>query len=182
MPTTSLTPSSITSTSSLPVLSSDRPVNSGVRGWGIGPKLLAAFAVVAALAIAASGVAFHSYRTISHDLAVIENDSVPGMTHALVLARQAAALAASSSLLTFSANKDELNRALSSAKHRATAMIQSLDALSNTAVGRANAAKLRESVSEIIASTDKLAAAVANKLDMANERARLLEASSRSAP
>jgi methyl-accepting chemotaxis protein len=176
MPTTSLVPSP-QHAPSLPVAAFAAPAAANGKGWGIGPKLLTAFAVVAALGIAASGVAFNSYRTISADFAEIEKDSLPGMTHALVLGRQAATLAASSSLLTFSADKGALSSAVTDVKQRASAMQQSLDGLAGTAAGRDTAQKLREGVNRLNESTNRLAAAVGNKLDIADERARLLDAS-----
>jgi methyl-accepting chemotaxis protein len=176
MPSTSLMPLPL-NTSSLPVAADNRPGQPGKKGLGIGVKLLAAFAVVAALAIAASGVAFNSYRTISADLADIETDSLPGMTHALVLGRQAASLAAASSLLTFATSKAEVDKASADAKQRATSMTESLDGLASTGVGQSTVAKLRESVNALSGSTGQLSVAVANKLAMAAERARLLEQS-----
>jgi methyl-accepting chemotaxis protein len=175
MPSTSLIPS--TQTTSLPIPVSESPAEGGRKGRGIGPKLLGAFAVVAALAIAASGVAFNSYSKISDDLRAIETDSLPGMTHALVLARQAAALAASSSLLTFSANQTELDKAAADVKQRAGAMTESFDGLSVTRVGQKTVAKLRESVNGLASSTSQLATSVGKKLAIASERARLLEGS-----
>jgi methyl-accepting chemotaxis protein len=149
---------------------------SAQRG-GIGVKLLGAFALVAALAIAASLVAFNSYRTISSDLEVVEKDSLPGMNHALVLARQAAGLAAASSLLTFSANKAELDRAVANVAQRAASMDESLNALSATAVGQQTAAKLRAAVTQLNESTKRLAGAVGTKLVMAEARSGLLAGS-----
>jgi methyl-accepting chemotaxis protein len=143
------------------------------QNWGIGVKLLGAFALVAALAIAASVVAFNSYRTISADLEAIEKDSLPGMNHALVLARQAAGLAAASSLLTFSASKAELDGAAADVTKRAISMDESLEALSATAVGQQTAGKLREAVTGLNESTKRLAASVAKKLVMAGERSGL---------
>jgi len=80
--------------SSTPTFDSHPVHPTGGTTWGIGAKLLAAFALVAALAIAASAVAFKSYKDISRDLGAIGMNSLPGMTHALILARQAAGLAA----------------------------------------------------------------------------------------
>jgi methyl-accepting chemotaxis protein len=149
------------------------PAEAGVR-WGIGPKLLGAFALVAALAIAASAIAITSYRTISRDLGQIRQDSLPAMTHALVLARQAAGLAAASSLLSGSTAKDELDKAAADLTRRAAAMQESLQGLAATAVGQSSAVKLREMVSRLRESMNLLAASVANKLVMAQERSRLL--------
>jgi methyl-accepting chemotaxis protein len=154
------------------------PGKSGTgQRWGIGAKLLGAFALVAALAIAASIVAFNSYRTISTDLETIEKDSLPGMNHALVLARQATGLAAASSLLTFSANKAELDRAVANITQRQAAMDESLSSLSATAVGQQTAGKLREAVKGLNESIRRLADSVAKKLVMAEARSGLLAGS-----
>ena len=143
--------------------------------WGIGPKLLGAFALVAALALAASTVAFNSYQTISHDLDEIKDDSLPGMTYALTLARQAAGLAAASSLLTASATKADLDKAVANVTGRVGPMEESLNALAATGVGQQAVGKLRETVSRLNESTKLLAASVAKKLAMSEERSRLLE-------
>jgi methyl-accepting chemotaxis protein len=175
MPSTSLT---LSNTASPPPISdAGGPARPGGKGMGIGPKLLGAFAVVAGLAIAASAVAFNSYDKISGDLSAIEADSLPGMTHALVLARQASALAASSSLLTFSTNQSELDKAAADVKNRAASMTESLDGLAVTGVGQNTVAKLRESVDGLTSSASQLAAAVTKKVAMAAERGRLLEKS-----
>jgi len=174
MPSTSLNQPS---GSSLPALVSDSSQGAGARGWGIGPKLLGAFALVAALAIAASLVAFNSYSKISADLGDIEKDSLPAMTNALVLARQAAALAAASSLLPFSANKADLDKASNDVRQRAASMNESLDGLATTTVGGRTAAALRDNVSGLTGSTGQLAASVTKRLDVAAERSRLLDAS-----
>ena len=175
MSSTSLMPA--TQSTSLPISASGRPAKAGSGGIGIGPKLLGAFAVVAGLAIAASAVAFNSYGRIGDDLHAIETDSLPGMTNALVLARQAAALAASSSLLTFSSSKTELDKAAADVKQRASAMSESLDGLAVTGVGQKTVTKLRQVVEGLTASTSQLAAAVAKTLALSAERSHLLERS-----
>jgi len=157
-----------------PAQSSGTQAIAASRGWGIGPKLLGAFALVAALAVAASAVAIHSYRQISGDLRQIEAHSLPGMTHAFVLARQAAGLAAASSLLIVSTSKADLDRALQDIERRAAAMAGSLNALAATTIGEKTAGLLREGVGDLDNSTQRLAASVAAKLAIADERTLLV--------
>lgn len=144
--------------------------------WGIGAKLLGAFALVAALAVAACAIAFQSYRAIGRDLGHIGDDSLPSMTHALILARQAAGLAAVSPLLTVSATKAELDKAVDNVSGRMAGMEDSLNALAATVVGQQSSVKLRETVNRLNESAKRLAASVTKKLAMSAERSRLLDA------
>jgi phosphoglycerate-specific signal transduction histidine kinase len=146
-----------------------------VTQWGIGVKLLGAFALVAALAILASGVALHSYQAIGQDIGQIRDESLPGTTHALTLARQASGLAAASSLLSASASTTDLDKAVASVNQRRAAMEDSLKGLAAIRVNQASAAKLRDMVNGLGESTRLLAVSVGKKLAIAQERARLLE-------
>ncbi len=154
---------------------SHHPAPGRASKWGIGAKLLGAFAVVAALAIGASMIAFNSYNAIGSDLDEIRDDSLPGMTHALVLARQAAGLAAASSLLTTSTSKTAIEKAVADVNQRVASMEESLTGLAATGIGRQSVEKLRETVNRLSESTRRLAASVANRLAMSEERSRLLE-------
>jgi methyl-accepting chemotaxis protein len=145
--------------------------------WGIGAKLLGAFALVAALAVLASGIAINSYTAIGRGVDEIRDNSLPGMTHALVLARRAAGLAAASSMLPASAKKADLDKAVADVSKRSASIEESLNALAATDIGKLEAERLRRTVNRLNDSTKALAASVAKKLAMSEERSRLLEGS-----
>jgi methyl-accepting chemotaxis protein len=145
--------------------------------WGIGAKLLGAFALVAALAVLASGIALNSYTAIGRGVDEIRDNSLPGMTHALVLARRAAGLAAASSMLPASATRADLDKAVADISKRSVSIEESLNALAATDVGRLEAEPLRRTVNRLTDSTKALAVSVAKKLAMSEERSRLLESS-----
>ncbi len=145
--------------------------------WGIGAKLLGAFALVAALAVLASGIALNSYTAIGRGVDQIRDNSLPGMTHALVLARRAAGLAAASSMLPASTTKADLDKAVADISKRSVSIEESLNALAATDVGKLGAERLRQTVDRLNDSTKALAASVAKKLTMSAERSRLLAGS-----
>lgn len=142
----------------------------GIRG-----KLLSAFAVVCALTLLATGASLVSYRSISAGLHQIEQDSLPGMTHALVLARQAAELSSTSALLAASETLADLQKTVAGLGQERKAMTESLDKLAATEAGRGKVDTLRLTVKTLNDSTDALAESVANRLKDSEARAALVE-------
>jgi methyl-accepting chemotaxis protein len=141
----------------------------GIRG-----KLLSAFALVGALTLLATGASLVSYRSISTGLRQIENDSLPGMTHALVLARQAAELASTSALLAASETPADLQKTVVLLAQTRQAMAESLDKLAATAAGRRTVETLRQTVDALHASSDALSESVAHRLNDSEQRAALV--------
>jgi methyl-accepting chemotaxis protein len=142
----------------------------GIRG-----KLLSAFALVSALTLLATGASLISYRAISADLYQIEQDGLPGMTHALVLARQAAELSSTSALLAASENLADLQKIVTQLNQERQAMTEGLDKLAATAAGRGTVDTLRLTIEALNASTDALADSVALRLKDSEQRAALVE-------
>ena len=142
----------------------------GIRG-----KLLSALAAVSAFTLVATGVSLISYHTISADLHQIEQDSLPGMTHALVLARQAAELSSTSALLAASESSADLQKTVARLNQERQAMTESLDKLAATAAGRGTVETLRLTAEALNASTDALAVSVALRLKNSEHRAALVE-------
>ena len=138
---------------------------SGVFGrMGIRGKLLSAFALVSALTLLATGASLVSYHGISADLRQIEQDSLPGMSHALVLGRQAAELSSTSVVLAASESPADLQKTVTQLTRERQAMTESLDRLAATAAGRGTVETLRVTVNALNTSTDALADSVALRL------------------
>jgi len=148
----------------------------GVLGRiGIRGKLFSAFALVSALTLLATGASLISYRNIGAELHQIDQDSLPGMTHALILGRQAAELSLTSALLAASENTADLQKTVALFTQERQSMAESLDKLAATAAGRGKVEALRETVNALNASTDELAQSVALRLTKSQERAALVE-------
>jgi methyl-accepting chemotaxis protein len=142
----------------------------GIRG-----KLLSAFALVSALTLVATGASLISYRGISADLNQIEHDSLPGMRHALDLARQTAELSSTSAQLAVSEKPGDLQKTIAQLTRERQAMTESVDKLAATAAGRGTVETLRQTVTALNASADQLAASVAQRLKDSEQRAALVE-------
>jgi len=142
----------------------------GIRG-----KLLSALAVVSALTLLATGASLFSYHGISGDLRQISEDSLPGMTHALILARQAAELSSTSALLAASETLADLEKTIARLNQERQAMTEGLDKLAATAAGRGTVETLRLSADALNASTDALAVSVSSRLKNSEQRAALVE-------
>ncbi len=165
------------------------PGEQAARGWRVRPalvrlfnragirgKLLSAFAMVCALTLVASGASLISYHAISSDLHQIEQDSLPGMTHALVLAHQAAELSAASASLAASERASDLQATIASLMQVRRAMTESLEKLAASAAGHDTVEPLRQTVAALNVSTDALAESVALRLKISARRAELVEA------
>lgn len=172
----------------MPVAKETRPIAGAVpqantTAWaagifgrvGIRGKLLSALALVSALTLLATGASLISYRNIGADLQQIEQDSLPGMTHALILARQAAELSLTSAVLAASENAAQLEKTVALFTRERQSIAESLDKLGATAAGRATVEALREKVTSLDASIDELAQSVALRLKKSEERALLVE-------
>lgn len=146
------------------------------RGVGIRGKLLSAFAVVGALTLVATWTSLVSYRSIGDDLRQIGDDSLPGMTHALVLARQAAELASTSAQLAVSERAADLQTVVAQLTRERQAMAESLDQLAATVAGRKAVEAIRQTVEGLNASADALANSVALRLKEQDQRTALVEA------
>jgi methyl-accepting chemotaxis protein len=151
-----------------------RNASCGLTHFGIGPKLLFAFAGVATLTVAAGGVAFISYRSIGTDLSQIEAESLPRMNHALVLAKNSAELASISVMLASSTALSELEQRKSLLPPKRQEMTTSLEALTHAGTAKEIVEKLQAAVEDLNASTDALSETVAWRMENSEERAKFL--------
>lgn len=142
----------------------------GIRG-----KLAVAFGAVASLTLVASAVAFVSYRVVGNSLAVIETDSLPGMTHAFTLARQAAELSSLSSMIAAATNAQELAGTDAARERTFQGMNASLDGLQKAELGRKVAAKLRGQVDELNGSVKQLTTSVSARFEASTRREQIVK-------
>jgi len=141
---------------------------------GIGLKLLSAFAAIAGLTVVATAVAFISYNVVGGSLQKIETESLPGMTHAFVLARQVAELSAVSATIAAAEDAEALERAKASLGNTLKTIQESLDSLVAMKIDRDRVDKLRNEASELGHSAGLLAASVAERFQIGAKRMRLV--------
>ena len=141
---------------------------------GIRWRLLGAFAAVASLTLIASCVAFLSYDRISNSFQRIEQESIPAMSQALILARQAAEFSGISASLLAANDQGELKAGIARLQAKRQEMSAALDAVEAGAVGKGAVDGLRSNFRELEASADRLAKSIEQRLDLAAERKQLV--------
>ncbi|MDX2204598.1 MAG: methyl-accepting chemotaxis protein [Hyphomicrobiaceae bacterium] len=144
-------------------------------GAGIRAKLLIAFATVASLTLVAAGVAFLSYRVVGDSLSVIEADSLPGMTHAFVLARQASDLSSLSSVIAAAEGGEEVKKADAARAAMVKSMAESIAALHKSEIGRTATSVLRGDIDELNSSVQNLTAAMADRFEARARRESIMQ-------
>ena len=144
--------------------------------FGIGPRLLAAFACVAGLTLVAGALAFLSYSRIGGSMAQIRDDGVPAMRQALVLARRAGELSALSAALFASENNGDLDRARKAVDDKRAELQTSYALIGKTSIGGARIDYLRGRTGELEAGLQSLARSVATRFEAIGERKRLTRA------
>ncbi len=145
-----------------------------VATWSIRFKLLAAFAAISTLTVVATLAALLAFNIVGESLRKIETESLPGMTHAFVFARQAAELSAISAAIAAAENAESLDRAKASFANIRQAIQASLDGLATTQISRGKVAGLRQEAQELSDITARLAAAVDERFQLSGKRTRLL--------
>ena len=152
--------------------------SASLSGWigtlSIRFKLLSAFAAISTLTVVATLAALLAYSIVGKSLREIETESLPGMTHAFVLARQAAELSAISAAIAAAENAENLEQAKAASANVRHDMQTSLDGLATTQIGRGKVDGLRREVQELGDSAAQLAAAVDDRFKLSGKRARLL--------
>jgi methyl-accepting chemotaxis protein len=141
---------------------------------GIRLKLVAVFAAIAGSTVVATVVAFLSYSILGDSLHKIEAESLPGMTHAFVLARQVAELSTVSATIAGAESPTDLDRAETHLAKTRTGIQVSLDGLATTQIGRGRVDKLKQEVGQLAGSVGRLATAVGDRFEIAGRRAKLV--------
>ncbi len=141
---------------------------------GIRLKLVAGFAAIASSTVVATAVAFISYNILGDSLHRIEAESLPGMTHAFVLARQVAELSAVSATIAAAENPEGLDHAKAALAKTRQAIEASLNGLAATGIGRTRVDALQREVGNLGESAERLAASVGERFQISAKRARLV--------
>ncbi|MEJ2116792.1 MAG: methyl-accepting chemotaxis protein [Alphaproteobacteria bacterium] len=155
----------------LPTISDIRSMIANFK-WrlGIGEKLLSAFIVVAGLIVAAGGIAFISYNTISVDLRQIEANSLPKINDALTMARHASDMATISAMFGGINTREDLKKINDQMPAKKQALLGSIKDLKKAGVDKKTIEALQEAADDLIASGDALADTVDLQLDHTDER------------
>src|SRR5947209_6471370 len=137
----------------------------GLRG-----RLFAAFGAVAALTVLASANALISYDGLGRSLGVVTGTSLPQVTRAARIAKEAAEVIAAAQAL-LAADAGERERALRALETERGDLVQAVNALPAE-----DAAKLKETAARMSENLDRLARAVADRQAIAAARVRMVEA------
>lgn len=78
--------------------------------FGVRAKLLMAFSIIAATTVAASTLGLYSLSNIEHSIRKITDDTVPGMTTAMMLSQKTGSLKSAMPLMAISSNEEDKNK------------------------------------------------------------------------
>jgi methyl-accepting chemotaxis protein len=155
--------------------SQSRAMLARFNGMSIRTKLLCAFAAVGALTVAGTGASLISYRMIGGNLDHIANDSLPSLSRALALTRDAADFSFASFRLATIENAVDLDTVKSTLAKKRQAITESLDGLGQTGlVARETIDVMRREASDLNASSEALAKSVAARLETRDRRIALV--------
>jgi methyl-accepting chemotaxis protein len=154
--------------------SNARPGGVPAGRMGIRFKLLSAFAAIAGLTVVATVVAFVSYNILGGSLRRVETESLPGMTHAFMLARQVAELSAISAAIAAAENTDDLERTKGLLESTSEAMQASVLGLAATEIGRDRAVNLQREANGLSETAERLALSVGQRFQISAKRAQLV--------
>lgn len=137
---------------------------------GLGPKLFLAFAVVAVLAVVASGVAWISYGRVERGFEEVQEQGVRPLTAALRLARQAEVLAASAPAVASAGSAEALDRERQAITAAIGGMRGDLAALQSAGLDAGLIGMVTEDVDALIARLDELLKAVEDRYALTARR------------
>ncbi len=145
-------------------------VPSGARAifGALQSKLILAFALVALLTIAASGVALFSYRSLGDMLGQVETQSLPRVTEMYQLSRQASSMAALSDAIANASAAKDIEQALAEVTELSTVMKRRISVLD--AHDKSAADKLRSLTDDLTNRVVLLADSVKSRLELAAKR------------
>ena len=108
---------------------------SGFSRLGIRARLFAAFGIVTAMTVLASGIAFVSYTTLGETLNAIITDDVPAMNASLQVARTSAEIAAGAPALLNARSKDDIAGSLATLAPKQQELRRDIEILAATSAG-----------------------------------------------
>ena len=146
----------------------------GRRRFGIKAKLLLAFGAVAAATLVASGVALVSFNGARQTLTTITGVNVQAIVESQRLADASAALDAELPALHGATSVGDLDAGIAQINHHGNAMDERISQLETVRPGDQRITEIRNTVYAIIAEIRPLSEAVASRIGLADQRARLL--------
>ncbi len=145
-----------------------------IKSCTIQSKLLFAFALVTSLTIAASTIAFFSYRSLGGKLVDIEAESLPRLSRLLSLSKQASALSGLCANIAMADNAAELNKMLQAVAGLQSATSTSFLELSGREGNLRLADELRPLTGSLFNITAQLGNSVAERLKLRAQRLALV--------
>lgn len=139
---------------------------SRISGLSIRLKLLLVASIVGSLTLFAVIVAVLSYTVIGRSFTEIENNSIPRMERALMLARHSAELSGISSTIASAEDLATLEHAKSQLRNARHSLEKALDELAKMLVGRGNVEQIRMEAMQLIDGSGLLGSAVDERLKM----------------
>ncbi|MBP2310409.1 HAMP domain-containing protein [Azospirillum melinis] len=137
---------------------------------GVRAKLMLAFAGMAAMTVAASGVGLMSFSAVERPMAQIADTSLPEMELATRLAGESGAIASAAPMLDGAASQEERERLRTEAQERARGFLSLVDELAGRRPQDPLLTEVRETGNALIGTLDRLNDGVARRLSLHDRR------------
>ncbi|PWC79828.1 chemotaxis protein [Azospirillum sp. TSH64] len=137
---------------------------------GVRAKLMLAFAGMAAMTVAASGVGLVSFSAVERPMAQIADTSLPEMELATRLAGESGAIASAAPMLDGAASQEERERLRTEAQERARGFLSLVDDLAARRPQDPLLSEVRETGNALIGTLDRINDGVARRLSLHDRR------------
>ncbi|WP_377807550.1 methyl-accepting chemotaxis protein [Azospirillum sp. A29] len=137
---------------------------------GVRAKLMLAFAGMAAMTVAASGVGLMSFSAVERPMAQIADTNLPEMELATRLAGESGAIASAAPMLDGAASQEERERLRTEAQERARGFLSLVDELAGRRPQDPLLSEVRETGNALIGTLDRLNDGVARRLSLHDRR------------
>ncbi|PGH58693.1 chemotaxis protein [Azospirillum palustre] len=137
---------------------------------GVRAKLMLAFAGMAAMTVAASGVGLMSFSAVERPMAQIADTSLPEMELATRLAGESGAIASAAPMLDGAASQEERERLRTEAQERARGFLSLVDELAGRRPQDPLLSEVRETGNALIGTLDRINDGVARRLSLHDRR------------
>jgi len=137
---------------------------------GVRAKLMLAFAGMAAMTVAASGVGLMSFSAVERPMAQIADTSLPEMELATRLAGESGAIASAAPTLDGAASQEERERLRTEAQERARGFLSLVDDLAARRPQDPLLSEVRETGNALIGTLDRIDDGVARRLSLHDRR------------
>ncbi|WP_376965684.1 methyl-accepting chemotaxis protein [Azospirillum sp. A26] len=137
---------------------------------GVRAKLMLAFAGMAAMTVAASGVGLMSFSAVERPMAQIADINLPEMELATRLAGESGAIASAAPMLDGAASQEERERLRTEAQERARGFLSLVDELAGRRPQDPLLTEVRETGNALIGTLDRINDGVARRLSLHDRR------------